>query len=96
MLVEKGLVFNTQFGSTTPDLPTLLARTSARHSKLCPRQVLGVRMGLFGLELLELPNFNQSRRLLVILETDGCFADGIEVDGVKIPRSIDGITSDNG
>jgi len=36
-------------------------------------------MGLYGLQLLGLPNHNQVKRLLVILETDGCFASGIEV-----------------
>jgi formylmethanofuran dehydrogenase subunit E len=36
-------------------------------------------MGLYGIQLLGLPRQNRSRRLLVILETDGCFADGVEV-----------------
>lgn len=57
----------------------LLQRSATRHRKLCPKQVLGVRMGLYAGELLNLPLPNRDSRLLVILETDGCFADGIEV-----------------
>jgi formylmethanofuran dehydrogenase subunit E len=36
-------------------------------------------MGLYGIHLLRISNRNRSKRLLVILETDGCFADGVEV-----------------
>lgn len=45
-ILEKGLILETKVGFTTPSLSTLLARSAARHNKLCPRQVLGVRMGL--------------------------------------------------
>ena len=78
-IFEQSLVFKTQIDTGVSDLSQLLARSSARHSKLCPRQVLGVRMGLYAVELLELPKRPHSKRLLVIAETDGCFADGIEV-----------------
>lgn len=61
------------------DLKTLLARSAERHDHLCPRQVLGVRMGLAGAGMLGLAVPNATKALLVILETDGCFADGIEV-----------------
>lgn len=64
---------------TSPPLFSLLHQSSSRHSKLCPRQVLGVRMGLYAAELLDIPLPNQDARLLVILETDGCFADGVGV-----------------
>ena len=62
-----------------PALDELLGQTAALHHHLCPRQVLGVRMGLLaGLELdLTLPQTD--KRLLTIIETDGCFADGISV-----------------
>ena len=63
---------------TSSTLHSLLQVSSSRHSKLCPRQVLGVRMGLYAAELLGIPLPNQDARLLVILETDGCFADGVE------------------
>jgi len=57
----------------------LLQRSAARHSHLCPRQVLGVRIGLAGAAALGLTTPRRDKRLLVIVETDGCFADGIEV-----------------
>ncbi len=60
------------------DLQALLDITSAGHSHLCPRQVLGVRMGLYGMALLGLETPVQGKRLLVISETDGCFVDGIQ------------------
>ena len=61
------------------DLSALLAISAARHSHLCPRQVLGARAGLVGASLLGFDTPVTGKRLLVILETDGCFADGIEV-----------------
>lgn len=57
---------------------TELLRVSARqHSHLCPRQVLGVRIGLAGVAATMPGKAVRPHRLLVILETDGCFADGI-------------------
>lgn len=61
------------------DITSLLATSSARHSHLCPRQVLGVRVALAGGRALGLDLPRPDKRLLVILETDGCFADGVEV-----------------
>ncbi len=63
----------------TYNLTELLQRSSARHDHLCPRQVLGVRMGLAGLAALGLEAPISKQTALVIIETDGCFADGIEV-----------------
>jgi formylmethanofuran dehydrogenase subunit E len=60
------------------DLTAMLDISSARHRHLCPRQVLGVRIGLAGASALGLETYQADKRLLVILETDGCFADGIE------------------
>jgi formylmethanofuran dehydrogenase subunit E len=59
------------------DLQSLLEISSRDHDHLCPRQILGVRMGLFGTAILGLEPQPPGKRLLVILETDGCFADGI-------------------
>lgn len=63
-------------------MPTLLDQvlehSSARHSHLCPRQVLGARMALAALEILGLPRPITKQIGLIIVETDGCFADGIE------------------
>lgn len=61
------------------EISELLAQSSARHSHLCPRQVLGVRMALAGAKSLNLELPRQDKRLLVIAETDGCFIDGLEV-----------------
>lgn len=72
-----------------PDLGLVkrLAQESAkRHDHLCPRQVLGVRLGLAGLQALALPlngtsqQFeNREKRLLTFVETDGCGSDGIAI-----------------
>jgi formylmethanofuran dehydrogenase subunit E len=64
---------------TMVDLRPLLAASSARHSHLCPRQVLGVRMALAGATSLGLEIPREDKRLLVIAETDGCFLDGLAV-----------------
>lgn len=60
-------------------LQELLQASAARHSHLCPRQVLGVRIGLAGARAMGLEVPCHDKRLLVIVETDGCFADGVEV-----------------
>lgn len=60
-------------------LSELLKLSSARHSHLCPRQVLGVRMGLAGLAAIGLEAPMPHKAALVVIESDGCFADGIEV-----------------
>lgn len=60
-------------------LDELLRLSATRHAHLCPRQVLGARIGLAGAAALGLDAPRRDKRLLVILETDGCFADGVEV-----------------
>lgn len=56
-----------------------LLEVAAMHSHVCPRQVLGLRMGLLASRLfgMELPQ--QDKRLFAFVETDGCFADGVAV-----------------
>jgi formylmethanofuran dehydrogenase subunit E len=56
-----------------------LEQLARLHPRLCPRQVLGVRMGLLAAERLEVDIPRSDKRLLVLVETDGCFADGISV-----------------
>jgi formylmethanofuran dehydrogenase subunit E len=58
-------------------LSTLLQKSASEHTHLCPRQVLGVRMGLAGLSTLDLTAPVNSNTTLIIIETGGCFADGI-------------------
>jgi formylmethanofuran dehydrogenase subunit E len=69
-------------------LNELLEASAALHHHLCPRQVLGVRMGrlagrLLGLDLpqsdTQASGLSASKRLLTIMETDGCAADGVAV-----------------
>lgn len=66
-------------------LQSLLAASAEQHRHLCPRQVLGIRLGLYGLRLLGLLDEtsgcfdNAHKRLLTIMETDGCGADGVAV-----------------
>ena len=57
----------------------LLSASAALHDHLCPRQVLGVRMGLLAGQILDLDLPQRDKRLLTIVETDGCAADGIAV-----------------
>lgn len=62
-----------------PNLTMLLAQSAALHNHLCPRQVLGVRCGLYAAELLSLDLPQSDKRLFAFVETDGCFADGVSV-----------------
>jgi formylmethanofuran dehydrogenase subunit E len=67
------------------DLQALLRISADRHSHLCPRQVLGVRAALAGAAALNLDIPRRDKRLFIIVETDGCFVDGVEVaTGVSI------------
>jgi formylmethanofuran dehydrogenase subunit E len=59
------------------NLQPLLEKSSSDHSHLCPRQILGVRVGLAGLSALGLATPPDKKQLLIITETDGCFADGL-------------------
>ena len=63
----------------TPDLDRHFLRLLAHHEHLCPRQVLGVRMGMHAAGLLGLDLPSDSRRTFAVVETDGCFADAISV-----------------
>ena len=60
-----------------PNLTELLEASTALHRHLCPRQVLGVRLGLYAGELLGLTLPQTDKRLYTIIETDGCAADGL-------------------
>ena len=60
-------------------LTELLRESAARHRHLCPRQVIGARMGLLAGRVLGLAVPQEDKRLLTLVETDGCFADGVSV-----------------
>jgi formylmethanofuran dehydrogenase subunit E len=62
------------------DLETLLtASARLHHDHLCPRQVLGVRMGVYAAELFDFDLPQSDKRLFAFVETDGCLTDGIAV-----------------
>lgn len=70
-----------------PELASLLALSSARHKHLCPRQILGVRMGLAGAAALGMTVPRQDKKMLIIAETDGCLLSGIEAaTGLSVNR----------
>lgn len=68
---------NTVSFTTTSELDDLLILSATHHHKICPRQVLGARIGLLAGHLLNLPLPQPEKRLLAIVETDGCFVDGV-------------------
>lgn len=61
----------------TGQLEKFLAVSSAQHDHLCPRQVLGVRLAMAGVNALGLDLPRTDKRLRVFIESDGCFADGV-------------------
>jgi formylmethanofuran dehydrogenase subunit E len=60
-------------------LKKLLEMSSAQHKHLCPRQVLGVRMGMYAIKILNLNLHQNDKRLFTFIETDGCALDGVSV-----------------
>lgn len=60
-------------------LQTLLGESTQRHTYLCPRQILGVRMGLYAGNLLGLYVPQSDKRLYTFAESDGCGTGGISV-----------------
>lgn len=59
------------------DIQSLLEKSTRDHSHLCPRQILGVRIGLAGLRALGFEEPPTKKQMLAISETDGCFVDGV-------------------
>lgn len=64
---------------STSSLDKILQTSAALHRHLCPRQVIGARMGLYAGEILNLELPQTDKRLLTIIETDGCALDGVAV-----------------
>ncbi len=70
-----------------PTFEELLFASAALHQHLCPRQVLGVRMGLAAGQWLGVPVPQTDKRILTIVETDGCLIDGLAVaTGCRVGR----------
>jgi formylmethanofuran dehydrogenase subunit E len=60
------------------DFKNLFEMSARQHrGHLCPRQVLGVRMGAYASELFDLTLPQSDKRLYTFVETDGCLIDGI-------------------
>jgi formylmethanofuran dehydrogenase subunit E len=68
----------------------LLAGSVAAHGHLCPGQVVGVRMALLGLRLLNFqapPTYPQLKQLIVFVEMDRCTGDAVAyVTNAKLGR----------
>ncbi len=64
-------------GPVHPAIERACAASAAQHKRLCPRQVLGVRMGIAAGRALDLSLPREDKRLLLFAETDGCVLDGI-------------------
>ena len=60
-------------------LAELLNATETLHRHLCPRQVLGVRMGMAVAASLNLDLPQTEKRLVAFVESDGGFSDGLAV-----------------
>lgn len=58
-------------------LKELLEKSVHDHHHLCPRQVLGVRIGVYAARLLQLDLPQKDKRLFTFVETDGCFVSGV-------------------
>lgn len=65
--------------SSDTSIKEIFDRSARMHKHLCPRQVLGVRMGLYAGEMLEIEIPQNDKGLFAIVEMDGCFADGVSV-----------------
>jgi formylmethanofuran dehydrogenase subunit E len=68
-----------EIAAANPKMKEMLEQVAAMHKHLCPRQVLGVRMGLYAAELLGFEAPQKDKRMLTFVESDGCFADGVAV-----------------
>src|SRR5512139_49561 len=62
------------------DFECLLQESAGIHGHLCPGQVLGVRMAIFGLSYIgiEDPKGRDRKKLIVFVEMDRCAADAIQ------------------
>lgn len=61
-----------------PDLKAIFTESSKAHKHLCPRQILGARIGLAGAKALAMDVPRDDKKMLVIVETDGCFVSGVQ------------------
>ena len=57
----------------------MLEQLARLHPRVCPRQILGARIGQRAGELLDLALPRSDKFVVTIVEMDGCFADGVSV-----------------
>jgi len=68
-------------------LAELLQLSASGHHNLCPRQVLGVRIGLLAGKILDLDLPQADKRLFAFVESDGCGMGGIAIaTGCRVER----------
>ncbi len=69
------------------DWQAYLEKADAYHGHICSGQILGIRMALLGLGLLDLRPGDNLRDLVLFLESDRCVADALYVvTGVTLGR----------
>lgn len=61
------------------EFESLLRQSASLHRHLCPRQVLGVRLGMCAARFFAPLLPQKNKRILAMVEMDGCFADGVSV-----------------
>lgn len=59
------------------NLAQILEISMQDHDHLCPRQILGARIGMAGMKVFNFTEPPKKKELLIISETDGCFVDGV-------------------
>jgi len=64
---------------SNPEIEYLLRQSAALHRHLCPRQVLGVRLGMHAAQQFPGALPQSDKRILAMVEMDGCFSDGVSV-----------------
>lgn len=85
--VERGSHDDARDAPSPERMREIVERLQPLHAQLCPRQVLGARIGLSAGEILGLELPRLDKRLLTIVETDGCFVSGVEVaTGCRVGR----------
>jgi formylmethanofuran dehydrogenase subunit E len=72
-----------------PKFDRLLEESATVHGHLCPGQVLGVRMALYGLDLIGIqdPKGRDRKRIYLFVEIDRCATDALQsVTGCSLGR----------
>lgn len=78
-----------QTRTADPALEYMLEKAAAFHGHLCPGTVIGTRMALAGMRLIDItdPKGSQKKDMMVYVETDRCPVDAISVvTGCRISR----------